>query len=151
MRKKYSPEFGSLSPHHIDMQKTRYFEEEILEMNDDFGIFGQFSDCSEDGRSQRESKKFITPCAMTYSPLDSSNVHYLVVRDPIEGRWNTGIFYRDHNFIVADKHPGKAIIKAWFVGIDDPGILSPPPKLKLTGATDSLGILLETPDWAKTK
>ena len=135
-------------PSHPEIQKDRYFEEEVLGMNTDWGIFGQFSDCSGKANRSRESKQFITPCAMTSSPVDSTNVHYLVIRDPVKGTWKTGIFYREHHIMTSAKQPGKAKINAWFVGAEDPGIISPIPKLNLTGTTDSLGIQLETPDWA---
>ncbi|MEL6633263.1 MAG: hypothetical protein AAFQ83_17485 [Bacteroidota bacterium] len=136
-------------PRNHALQKNRYWEEEIFKMNADVGVFGLFSDCGGD-QTKRVSKNFVTPCAMAYSHEDSTNVHYLVIRDPVKGIWQTGLLYRDHVRYPKEEVRAEINIHAWFVGTEQPGIDSLRMR-RVKGPTAYYGIEVETPDWKNIK
>lgn len=94
--------------------KARFWGSEIMEMNADPSVFGPFSDCGEDFET-RKSKGFITPCIIEYSPEDSANVHYIIIRGPLREKWRIGTLYVDHQEITSSEQAVSVHYEAWLI------------------------------------
>lgn len=134
-----------LNPPTIHNRRERFWEGNISLVNQKY--FGVFPDCGGIGKKPRNHKNYIMPCAMVYSPVDSANVHYLIIRQPIKGEWKTGILYKDHLTITEGVREAKAKIDAWFVGKEVPGFLPEKTDITLIASTSSLDLTFNTPEW----
>jgi hypothetical protein len=103
--------------------ESRFYGADIFRMNKENFAFGAFPDCGCKDDKTKRIKNNLTPCIVTYSPIDSPNIQYLIIRDPIKAKdterdWETGMMYREHNQIVEGVQMGKAKISAWMFGVE---------------------------------
>lgn len=116
----YSESIVWVEPPNISQgDKHKFFGNEIFMINKDDAVFGLCQDCKEK-KFPSNMEQFITPCIAVYSPLDSNNVHYIVIRDPPrngqeEVDWKMGILYVDHDEYDVRQQPATATIQAWFI------------------------------------
>jgi len=124
----------------------KYWGDEILLLNHLDEAYGLFTDCAEVNAKINTKNTVLPLCILVYSPADSANVHYLVIRDPLRGEWRTGLLYVDHDQLGADRQEATFTLQAWFVSATGDGV-TPLQDTTYQAPTEYAGFKFETPDW----
>lgn len=128
-------------------QRVYFGPGQISRINGERNLYGTFADCEGLSKKLRKNKKLIPPCAMVYNPIDSPFVHYLILRNPLAGKWRTGIIYEDHPDYEKKTKAVKAKMQAWFIAGQKGELSNLAFEDKLNRTTLHSELEFETPKW----